>query len=240
MALVKFKLYDGRDPRNIPAYTLPEVSRYIGVPIDTLRNWTDGRHYKRSVGVAFSEPLIVRPVESESLLSFTNLIEVHVLGAIRRTHKVSMGQVRKSLAYLSKQFKSEHPLAEYDFETDGIDLFIKESGLFLNVSKGGQIAIETTLRAYLKRIERDEQRIAQKLFPFTRSAVDLNDDPKIVAINPRVSFGKPVIHGTGIATAIVAERYKLGESISELSEDYGLEIIQIEEAIRCELDLQAA
>ena len=53
-------------------------------------------------------------------------------------------------------------------------------------------------------------------------------------------MGERVLVGTGIPTAIVAERYKAGESIDELAEDYGRSRNEIEEAIRCELWLEAA
>jgi uncharacterized protein (DUF433 family) len=59
-------------------------------------------------------------------------------------------------------------------------------------------------------------------------------------IDPRISFGCQILAGSGIPTAIVAERYKAGESIDELAEDYGRERLDIEEAIRCELDVEAA
>jgi uncharacterized protein (DUF433 family) len=40
---------------------------------------------------------------------------------------------------------------------------------------------------------------------------------------------------SGIATAVIAERYKAGESVDELADDYGRKRLEIEEAIRCEL-----
>jgi len=61
------------------------------------------------------------------------------------------------------------------------------------------------------------------------------DEPRVVVIDPEVSFGKPVLVGTGIPTSTVAERYKAGESVDDLAEDYDLERAKIEEAIRCEL-----
>jgi uncharacterized protein (DUF433 family) len=76
-----------------------------------------------------------------------------------------------------------------------------------------------------------------RLFPFTRKRQP--DEPKAVVIDPYVSFGRPVLAGTGIATAVVAERYKAGESIADLAEDYGRQALEIEEAIRCELSVQA-
>jgi uncharacterized protein (DUF433 family) len=241
MVVTKFQLYDGRDPRDLPAYMLHEAARYTGVPFNTLRSWVSGRPYATESGIKYSNPLIIRPNEAEPLLSFTNLVEAHVLNAIRRKHAVAMPRVRKALDFLSKKFDSKHPLAEHDFETDGLDLFVEQYGEFINVSQGGQLAMKEILQAYLKRIERDEDGLAKQLFPFTRSSANWNlDDPKIVAINPRVAFGKPVIAGTGIPTAIIAERYKTGESMSEIANDYGRKQIEIEEAIRCEFELKAA
>ncbi len=241
MVVTKFRLYDGRDPRDIPAYMLHEASRYTGVPFNTLRSWVSGRSYSTGVGVKYSKPLIIRPNQADSSLSFTNLIEAHVLNAIRRKYSVAMPRVRKALDFLSRKFDSKHPLAEHDFETDGIDLFVEKFGELINVSQGGQLAMKEILRAYLKRIERDENGLARQLFPFTRIATNGNlDNPKIVAINPRIAFGKPVISGTGIPTSIIAERYKTGESMSEIADDYRREVIEIEEAIRCEFELQAA
>lgn len=241
MTISKFKLYDGKDPRNLPAYMLHEAAHYTSVPFNTLRAWVSGRSYPTGSGRKISKPLIVLSDKSSSLLSFTNLIEAHVLNAIRRKHAVSMPKVRKSLDYLSKEFGSENPLAELDFETDGVDLFVERYGKLINASRGGQLAMRDILKVFLNRIERDENGIAKQLFPFTRNFSDsLRENPRIVAINPRIAFGKPVIAGTGIPTSIIAERYKTGESIAELADDYRRQPFEVEEAIRCEFELKAA
>ncbi len=54
-------------------------------------------------------------------------------------------------------------------------------------------------------------------------------------IDPRVTFDRPVLAGTGIPTAVLADRYKAGESMGDLADDYECERDLIEEAIRCEL-----
>jgi uncharacterized protein (DUF433 family) len=59
-------------------------------------------------------------------------------------------------------------------------------------------------------------------------------------IDPKVSFGRPVVAGTGIPTAVLAERFKAGDTISELADDYGANADAIEDAIRCELDVRHA
>jgi uncharacterized protein (DUF433 family) len=53
-------------------------------------------------------------------------------------------------------------------------------------------------------------------------------------LNPAVSFGRPVIDGTGIPVSSIYERYKAGDSVADLGRDFRLEIGAIEEAIRCE------
>ena len=89
---------------------------------------------------------------------------------------------------------------------------------------------------------RDVSGIPVKLYPFTRkrSSHDGKEEPKAIVIDPHVSFGRLVLAGTGIPTAVVAERYKAGESVDDLADDYGRKRLEIEEAIRCELALEAA
>jgi uncharacterized protein (DUF433 family) len=162
-----------------------------------------------------------------------NVVEIHVLDAIRRQHKIRLTNIRQALRYLRKHFPSPHPLADQKFETDGLDLFIQVYGQLINISQLGQLAMRSILEAHLQRIERDPQGLAARLYPFTRKRH--LDEPRIVVIDPHVSFGRPALTSSGIATAVIAERYKAGESVDELADDYGRERLEIEEAIRCEL-----
>jgi uncharacterized protein (DUF433 family) len=59
-------------------------------------------------------------------------------------------------------------------------------------------------------------------------------------INPSLGFGKPVVAGTGISTAVIASRFNARESVPDLAKEYGLEPKQIEEAIRWETRAVAA
>lgn len=60
-----------------------------------------------------------------------------------------------------------------------------------------------------------------------------------MVIDPALSAGRPVITGTGLATEVIAERFKAGESVSDLAKDYERKEAEIEEAIRCELKAAA-
>ena len=227
-----------QDLRAIPSYRIAETAHYLGIPLATLRAWTLGQAYATRTGPRLFAPLISIAQRKPPLLSFLNLVEVHVLDAIRREHKLSLQKVRKALRYLAERYPSTHPLADERFMTDGLDLFIARYGQLINISQAGQLAIRELLEAHLRRIERDSAGIPIKLYPFTRKHD--THEPKCIVIDPRISFGRPVLVGTGIATAVITERYKAGESVDDLAEDYGRDRLGIEEAIRCELQVQAA
>lgn len=90
-----------------------------------------------------------------------------------------------------------------------------------------------SLGQYMERIDWTKDGAPAKLFPFTRKRRP--NEPKSIVLDPTLAFGRPVLAGTGIATVVVAERFKAGESIQVLAKDYGRDYHEIEEAIRWEL-----
>jgi len=230
-------LYGGRDPRHIPSYSTVEAAHYLRFPENTIRSWVYGRAYETRGGRRLAKPLVPPASASGGILSFVNVLELHVLGAIRRQHHVDMKRVRSALEFLQQKFGSEHPLIDEVMDTDGKSLFVRKYGALINASQEGQGAMAVVLDAHLKRIERDEHGLAVRLFPFTRRGIE---GPRVVSIDPLVAFGRPVIVGSRVTTADVADRFKAGESPASLADDYGRPQEEIEEAIRCELGTAAA
>jgi uncharacterized protein (DUF433 family) len=222
---------EGNSILEVAAYGLPEAARYLRVPGTTLRYWTQGR--------GDVDPLIELASLDPARLSFSNLMECHVLSAMRgATYRLRLPKIRRALETVSRLFPSRHPLLERAFQTDGVDLFIEELPKELvNLSKNGQLGIKSVLQFHLQRIERDGSGILT-FFPFVeeRSA----QEPKVIMMNPTVAFGKPVIAGTGISTATVAARFHARESVSDLAREYGRQESEIEEAIRWESKAIAA
>lgn len=157
--------------------------------------------------------------------------------SVEEIHKIPLQQIRKALRYASKSLRVKRPLLDNSFRTDGASLFIGKYGELVNLSRQGQLEMEGLIRAYLKRFDYDATGV-RRLYPFVRSGRP--DEPKIVAIDPEVAFGKPSIADSGISTLAITQRYKAGESIHDLAKDYGIKPHAIEEAVRCELRLQAA
>ena len=222
-----------------PSYTVSEVAGFLFLPTSTLRSWVMGRVYPTKVGARRFRALIHAPQTNPTVLSFINVVEAHVLSAIRRTHHIPVQKVRRALDYVEHRFRVEHPLADREFLTDGVELFVEGRGGELEVaSRGGQLGIRDLLAAHLRRIDRDPRGVPIRLYPFTRYREI--EEPRPVTIDPRIAFGRPVLSGTGIPTEMIAERFNAGESIDELATDYGRRREEIEEAIRFERHVEAA
>jgi len=214
-----------RDPRTAPAYSFAEAARYLRLPLPTLRHW--------SIGLGKVAPVFLLDDPRRQFLSFMNLVEAHILAGIRRKHGVGLQQVRRALDYVQTKCEVDRPLIDQSFQTDGRFLFIERLEQLINASKGGQLAMPDLL-PQLDRIDRDPAGLPVKLYPFTRSAGASRPapDPRLVVMNPLVSFGRPSVGG--VPTHTIWSRFRAGDSPAHLADDYGLALEAIEEAIRCE------
>lgn len=222
----------------MPAYPLDLAAHILLLPKSTLKAWVFGATWEpKDEPLRIFEPLIDPPDRAVQMLSFVNLVEAHVLKAVRRKHFVHMAKVRDAIRHLKEKFESQHPLADIDLLAGGKDLFLQEYAELLNLTMGRQVAMEF-LVVYLSRIDRDLGR-AVKLYPFVIQPLRIgseviDQDSKVIAIDPYVSYGRPVVDGTGIATDAIAERFWGGDSIDELVEAFGRTKTEIEFAIRYE------
>lgn len=228
-----------KDPREIPTYTVGEAAHYLGVPASTVRSWFAGTNYSHG-GVTKRFHAVIKPADPKTLgLSFSNLVEAYVLTAIRRKHRIGLPTIRKGLSFLTHQFGPARPLLNVQFATKGAELLVEHLGTIINLSRNGQIEMADMILAYLERVERDAKGLPIKLYPFMRSQPP-REQPRNVVIDPRVAFGRPVLVGTGIPTAVLAEQFKAGDQPKDLAKEYGADEQAVWDAIRCELDLQAA
>lgn len=223
--------------RRTPAYPFIEAAHYLNMPVSTLRSWCIGQDYKVRGKTRRFKPLIELDGSRNEGLSFLNLVEAHVLAAIRRRHDIPLPKVRDAMAFMRTKMKTTRPLVERSFQTDGVSLFVEELSSLVNVTHEGQIEMKELLLAHLHRIERDHAGLPIRLFPFTRSGTQEREAP--VQIDPTIAFGRPSLRGRAVPTAVLADRFKAGEPMTELARDFDVGVDVIEDAIRCELDRAA-
>jgi uncharacterized protein (DUF433 family) len=207
-----------------PIYNMVEAAHYARVPYQTLRYWAKGRD---SV-----PPLIALASNEPPRLSFMNLVECHILSGMRREYNLSIVKVRPALRNLIKLYPSLHPLLDWHFETNRVNLFVREPGdELIDLNNPEQKVLAEILEINIERIERDTKGM-YVFYPFVEKRS--RQEPKIIMINPAISFGRPVISGTGIPTAVIASRFHARDSIRDLAEEYGRTEKEVEEAIRWE------
>lgn len=214
----------------LPLYGLSEAALYLRIPIKTLEYWAFGRKP--------ISPIISAASKNPRALSFMNLLECHMLASMKSLYDLRLPKIRRAVAQLNRTSPFKHPLIEQPLLTNRVDLLIKDIDRLINLSRGGQLAIPQVVETHLERVEYDKEGGIFKFYPFVRQRSA--SEPKFIVINPALGFGKPVIAGTGISTAVIASRFNARESIPDLAKEYGLEEKQVEEAIRWETRAIAA
>ena len=225
------------DPRELPVYSAGEAAHYLNLPVSTLSSWVKGRDYVAGGQKKRWGPLIQIADAERSLLSFNNLVEAHVLKAIRTRHGVPMRGVHVALdharrvhgierLFLSDELRAVEPKPTDASKKSAGALFLEKLGEVEQISEGGQLVIRNALARHLERIERDSRGMPVRLFPFVARYPERD-----ILIDPRVSFGRPVLVKRGIRVATLVDRIEAGESIEHIADNYGLDPADIQRAL---------
>jgi uncharacterized protein (DUF433 family) len=217
------------DYRDAPAYTIAESARYLRISPTTLAAWVKGSEHTGTADKDRRYRLIVPATSSPTLLSFWNLIEAHVLRGLRIDHRVQLKTARKALDYAKRELGIDRLLLDKQLQAAAGELFTERYGTLIQLSRAGQIALKQVFDAHLQRVEWDEWQFPVRLYPFMSSSVP--SEPKSVAIDPGIAFGRPIVPSRGITTEVLAARIDAGEDIEDVAADYKLSVTEVEQAI---------
>lgn len=169
------------------------------------------------------------------VIPFVGLAEAMVLAAVRRSG-VPMQRIRPALDALEHEIGVDHALASRRLYTDGAELLFEygdrrrgssegDSALNLVVVRSGQTVFAEALAAYLKRIEYGADDYASLIH------VPVYEHADVVA-DPTRAFGAPIFERGGVRVSDVLERFWAGESLEDLSDDFGVPLDQLEDVLR--------
>jgi uncharacterized protein (DUF433 family) len=217
------------DNRDSAAYTLAEAARYLRLPAATLRSWVLGRLYPTAEGSGEFPPLIQPASRRPPSLSFSNLIEAHVLRSLRTEHGVPVKALRSALAFAERSLGVDRLLLRPELRADAGKVFLDRYGELIELSASGQLTMRRLFDEHLKRVEWDSSKFPARLYPFLWTPGPSEERP--IVIDPCIAFGRPVVQRKGISTSAIAERIDAGESVQDIAADYDLGPSEIEQAI---------
>lgn len=217
-----------------PLYTLAEAARALDVPVATFQNWSRGYVRRRAAAPdVLGEPIVtdLRAAHGYPTIPFVGLAEGFVLAAIRR-QGVPLQRIRPALKVLQDELGVAHALASEKLYTDGAEVLFDyanatgdDSARDLVVVRHGQRVFADVVAGYLKRITFADDGFAQRLqLPQYEVAR--------VIVDPRFGFGQPTfLHGR-VRLSDVLDRFWAGESLTDVSEDFGVPEAELEDIVR--------
>lgn len=227
VAQKRMKLTTPEEVKIVPAYRLADAARYLGASPSTLRGWFRGRNYKSGGQQRRATPVLGQHGAQGDALSFLDLVEAHLLHAIRRGYGIPLNRFRQAMDFLREIHPDLHFLAHQDFRYDHHHLFLKVEDQLVSLSERGQIVSEKIIEDGLKRLDYGADGFASRFFLPTS-----HTERRTIALDPSLGFGRPVIARLGIKADVIGERFAAGEGVEAIASDYGAKTMEIEDALR--------
>ena len=214
-------------------YSIPEANRLTGVPARTIRRWIEGYSYARSGEKFESTPLWHSSVFSESIpcIDFLDLIELRVVDAILK-EGVSLHAVRAALIKARELFQVDRPFSSSCFKTDGKSVFLEiqkdsDDPKLIDLIKN-QYAINRVLEPSFKNIDFNNT-TASRWWPLSRKSS--------VILDPKLSFGAPVVNETFVPTAVLVNAVDQFGSVRAAAKWFDVSISSVNDALSFEKGL---
>ncbi|MGH7758070.1 MAG: DUF433 domain-containing protein [Candidatus Dormibacteria bacterium] len=222
-----------------PLYGLAEAAGYLDVALSTFTNWSKGYRRQRPDGTEISaEPVVTLLAGQEHRqpsVPFVGLVEGLAVAALRRSG-LPLQRVRAALGALDKEIGVSHALASRRLYTDGAELLydfaegsddaaVTSAARNLVVVRNGQRVFVDVVADYLRLIDYAGDGFAAVVHLPRYAYAE-------VVVDPTRSFGKPIFQRGGARVADVLERFWVGESLNELTEEFGVPETELEDAVR--------
>ncbi len=220
-------------------YTIPEAARLTGVPAPTVRRWAFG--YKQSKGgaqrthEAIWKSQLPR-IDGKAALCFLDLVEIRVIQALLHDGQ-SWKQVRRIGDGAAKLFRTERPFSSLKFKTDGVRIYNELSqangDAALVEPATFQIAMREVIKPFLHDLDYGESGEATRWWP-------KGNGRWAVVIDPARCFGRPIISGSGVPTAVLKAAFDAeGQDAATVARWYEMPKAAVLKAVEFERQLAA-
>lgn len=205
---------------SVPLFTVGEAARYLDIPASSLSRWSR------------TDLLVTREVGRgrQASIPFMGLAEGIVLKAFRAT-RIPMQRIIPALEKIKSEIGLEHALASRRLYSDGAEILFDYgessdpllSGL--TVVRSGQVVFTDVIRQYLKALSRDAEGWPKMVRVPRFDTVD-------VVVDPRRSFGQPILADYGVRVEDLVDRARGREPHQRIARDFDVPLEIVEDVLR--------
>lgn len=225
------------EPLGVGTYSVPEAARLSGVSSGSIRRWLRGYTFESERGRRSSAPIWRSELGAERgelELGFRDLVELRAIRAFLNDG-VTWPVLRRAHERAVQMVGHPHPFSSRTFSTDGRRIFAelvteKSEPLPTDVITG-QAYFEKILRPLLRQIEFDEHALPERWWPMGSS--------RRVVIDPRRSFGQPIVAREGVPTRALAAAIEAGDSRATVARWFEVSLRSLTDAVAFEQQLAA-
>lgn len=204
-------------------YTPREAARLLGGTAQEVLRWTRGSGPRDPLWKSHYQFL-----DDTSEISFRDLMDLRVVRALRFAG-ISIQAVRYAIVLAKERFGIGHPLSTAHFKTDGVAILmdaVEKDGELVSLSRKhpGQKVFAKIVEQSVAGLDYEGAQVA-RWWP-TRS--------KHVVIDPKRSFGDPVLDQYGISTRVIYQDFLNYSDQKYLAKLYEIGLPLVKDAIAYE------
>lgn len=220
-------------------YSLGEAERLTGISRRRIRRWTQGSRYRDAKGVHRSPPIIASAVSDavgRAALDFGDLLEVRFLEAFHE-HGVSWWSIRTAALNARELLGRHRPFSSRIFKTDGRTILAE-----LVQQSGDRVLLD---------LVRNQFEFERIISPLLYAGIEFNesDEPATwsplgeqlhVVLDPRRSFGAPIVRESGVPTQVLAHAVRAEGSADIVAAYFEIATASVYDAVEFEEQLESA
>jgi uncharacterized protein (DUF433 family) len=217
-------------------YSINDAARLTRIEPRRLRRWFSGYEFKLRGVPTTSERVVTSELPTlngDFALSFLDLQEARCIAEFRN-RGVGWPSLRRAHEQGQKELGTSHPFCSGRFKNIG-RVMMYDAG----DEEGDNVLLD---------IARNQRSFRSVLAPLLNGLEFLNDRPVLwypmarsarVVIDPRRSFGVPIVRSEGVQTKILEQSYRAEGSYRRVSSWYDVDIRDVKDAVRFEESLAA-
>ncbi len=215
-------------------YSLSAASALLGEEAPTIRRWAFG-YARRGSDYAAAIRTEAPVVDGTRVLTFLELVELMFVQGLLRSG-LSWPKVREATRTAARLLRDEpHPFATRRWFVDAAALYLQlgsehDEQSLIEVAGAGQVSMEPVLRQYLTQLDFDAHGVAQRWYPKGQGTP--------VVLDPRRSFGMPIVTRGGIPTDVLSSLHRAGDSVASIAAWYRIDEVEVDAAVSFEASLR--